>query len=48
MCVFNKAYIGLLDRSLLHMSLNQVELAAFINKTLITLDFKSNETINKA
>ena len=27
LCVFNTAYIGLFDRSLLHMSLNQVELA---------------------
>ena len=26
-CVFNRAYIGLFDRSLLHMSLNQLELA---------------------
>ena len=25
--MFNPAYIGLVDRSLLHMSLNQVELA---------------------
>ena len=25
--MFNTAYIGLFDRSLLHMSLNQVELA---------------------
>ena len=27
LCVFNPAYIGLFDRSLPHMSLNQVELA---------------------
>ena len=27
LCVFNTVYIGLFDRSLLHMSLNQVELA---------------------
>ena len=27
LCVFNTAYIGLFDKSLLHMSLNQVELA---------------------
>ena len=27
LCVFNTAYIGLFDGSLLHMSLNQVELA---------------------
>ena len=28
LCVFNTVYIGLFDRSLLHMSLNQVELAS--------------------
>ena len=27
LCVFNTAYIGLFDRSLLHLSSNQVELA---------------------
>ena len=32
LCVFNTAYIGLFDRSLLHMSLNQVELV-FKNAT---------------
>ena len=32
-CVFNTAYIGLFDRSLLHMSLNQVELVALRSTT---------------
>ena len=27
LCVFNTVYLGLFDRSLLHKSLNQVELA---------------------
>ena len=27
LCVFNTEYVGLFDKSLLHMSLNQVELA---------------------